>query len=247
MVLEQEQFTLSEDARETLEIFVEKALFLKKFLMRYGNNMAWISSRTSEAEWKTHATLQMLLPTFRMFIQAKDGIALYIIDQKAQGKNKKTILDSSGMSDMPELWHEKVRQAQKEITSLLDQPAKFSHNGEPIVHNGEPIIYEGITIVDKDKSFTYREVFEIYFYGNEVHCNRDKRIIVKYWKSDQDLFEHILLTYLSVLIWIIGRIYAVAEACIAVLGNGSSSLEENAFYHHHVWYAYLDMKGKENT
>ena len=235
---------LSKEARETLEIFIEKASFLDECIRKYGSHMVWISSRTDEDEWKTHTTLQMLLPAFCMFIQSKDGIALYIIDLNAHGKNKETILNSPSVSDLPDLWFEEIKQAQKSIASLLECPALFAHNGEPIIHNDEPVVYNGKTVIDKGETLTYRRVFEIYFYGNEVHCNRDKRMVVKYWKSNQNLFQAILHAYIAVLVCIIEQVYKVAEACIAVLGNGSSSLEKDPSYHHPAWSAYLDMKGK---
>jgi hypothetical protein len=248
MVSEQEQYILREDTRETLEIFVEKADLLRECLARYGVNMAWLSCKKGEDIWRTHITLQMILPTLRMFVQSGDDIAIYILDST---KSQNTILRSPGISDMPKWWREIVEQAHETIARTIECPAHFAHNGEPIVYHGETVIEEKgkntVTIISHGEELTYRKIFDIYFYGNEVHINRKKRLIVKQWKVDQGLFQDILFACLFVICCIIEQVNNVAEACKNVLGSNSYTPEENALYNHPAWSVYLDMKSKENT
>lgn len=190
---------MNETSRETLELFVEKAERLAKYIRENDarntivvnpGGLMGVFRNAAEEEWQIASTLDGFLVTFRVFVQPRDGIALYSLerDSHRQPKRQKPkLLDLEGLS--PD-WYEKVGQAYKYIDDALNI-ARFSYNGQPI---------------------TRREILEAFLYGDGVHMEASHRETLKQWRQLPDLFGDLQFEYTTILGFMFGQIMEVAEA-----------------------------------
>lgn len=139
---------MDDKTRKTLELFVEKAERMKKYIQEnHARNsivvnpggLMGVYRNADDEEWQIASTLDGLLVTFRMFVQSKDGIDLYLLERDSQGKRRRPkLLDLPGLSDV---WYEKVEQAYKNIDTLLSIALRtfsimvsLSRNGKFLKH-----------------------------------------------------------------------------------------------------------------
>ena len=204
----------AEETMERLKIFVEKASFLKEC-------SEWCDlhiSREKDDMWKTDITLQMLLPSFRMFVQARDCIAVYIVG----AGNQNNTIDKLWIG-LPDWWYDEVKQVWESIDSLLKQPAGIVCEDRTIAlikqSSDDIVCSEAIALTsdEKDKYLTNQDIFDTFFYGGEVHADPSKFRTVERWKSDQNIFFGILLKYQNILDYLVRQVFVVAEACKRVL------------------------------
>ncbi len=182
---------MDETSRKTLELFIEKTQDLAEYVSENNpGHLIGIIRNVGEEEWHIHSGIQGLLLTFRMFIQSRDKIALFVLEQEPDGQPRRPeLLDLPGMSDN---WYEKVGQAHKWVTDALAiAPPDLIYNGKPI---------------------TRWEILEVFLFGKYAHANAAKRGTFNRWQSVPDLFEKLLLEFVSTLWFIIGQVLAVAEA-----------------------------------
>src|SRR5437879_4197372 len=118
---------VNQASRETLELFVEKTEKLKD---NYRGVMG-IFRNAEEEEWQFYREIDGFLLTFRIFIQQRDGIALYVPRRGMQDQpDRPKLLDLPGMSDS---WHGKVEQAYKWVVDALAiAPPNLIYNDKPI-------------------------------------------------------------------------------------------------------------------
>ena len=110
---------MDEEARIKLELFVEKAEKLAKYVseMNFYGGLMGVFRLSAEDEWQIHPAIEGFILTFRMFIHKRDGIALYRVERDKQGQPiRPELLDLAGMSDS---WYERVNQAYKWIADAL--------------------------------------------------------------------------------------------------------------------------------
>ncbi len=184
---------MNETSRKTLELFIEKAEELAKYVSEhnYGGLMG-VFRNVGEEEWQIHPEIRGFLLTFRMFIQSGDGIALYVSKQDSPKRPK--LLDLTGMSDS---WYEKVEQAYKWVADALAiAPPNLIYDGQPI---------------------TRWKVLETFLYGKFAHAT--KREIFNQWQRVPDLFGNLQFEFVSILAFMFGEILAVAEASKQELGR----------------------------
>jgi hypothetical protein len=90
---EQQEIFMDDEARKTLELFVEKADRLVKYIKEnHARNSLVVNPggligvfRNAEGEeWQIASTLDGFLVTFRMFVQPRDRIALYPLARDSQ-------------------------------------------------------------------------------------------------------------------------------------------------------------------
>ena len=179
-----------ETSRETLELFVEKAEELKKDY----RGVLGVFRSVGEEEWQNYPEIRGFLLTFRLFIQRKDGIALYVSEQ---GSSKRPeLLDLPGMSAR---WLERVEQAHKWITDALAiEPAD--------------LVYDG-------KSIKRWEVLQTFLYGKFAHLNVDKRQTFQKWQQTPILFAKLQFEFVTIVGFIFGQILEVAEVSKQELGH----------------------------
>ena len=119
---------MDEEARKTLELFVEKADRLEKYVREnHARNsivvnpggLIGVFRHAEDEEWQIASTLDGFLVTFRMFVQPRDRIAFYPLVRDSQRQpiqQKPTLLDPHGQS--PE-WREKVERAYQLVDAAL--------------------------------------------------------------------------------------------------------------------------------
>ena len=193
---------MDDEARKTLELFVEKADRLEKYVREnHARNsivvnpggLIGVFRHAEDEEWQIASTLDGFLVTFRMFVQPRDRIALYPLarDSQRQPKSQKPeLLDLPGLSHG---WYEKVERAyQLADVYLTIAPSTLMHNGEPI---------------------TRRKVLETFLYGDNVHVNAPERETFNEWRRNSDLFGELKFEFVTILGFIFARILEVAEAC----------------------------------
>ena len=104
---------MEEASRTTLELFVDKAEKLAKYVRENHalnsivvnpGGLMGVYRNADEEEWQIASTLDGFLVTFRMFIHKMDGIALYRVNKLGQ-PIRPELLNLTGLS--PD-WHEKV-------------------------------------------------------------------------------------------------------------------------------------------
>jgi hypothetical protein len=198
---------MDEVSRNTLELFVDKAERLAKYIRENHalnsivvnpGGLLGVFRNAEDEEWQVASTLDGFLVTFRMFVQPGDRIALYSLERDSQERDsqrqpkrqKPKLLDLAGLS--PD-WYEKVEQAYKLVdVALAVTPPNLMFNGEPI---------------------TRRKVLETFLYGDNVHVNATKRETFNQWRHLPDLFGELQLEFVTILGFMFGRILEVAEAC----------------------------------
>ena len=196
---------MDDKTRKTLELFVEKAERMKKYIQEnHARNsivvnpggLMGVYRNADDEEWQIASTLDGLLVTFRMFVQSKDGIDLYLLERDSQGKRRRPkLLDLPGLSDV---WYEKVEQAYKNIDTLLSiAPSNLFYNGEPIER---------------------WKILETFLYGDGVHVNPIHRETFNQWQHFPDLFGDLKHWFLTILGFIVGQILEVAEVSKHELG-----------------------------
>src|SRR6266702_2838450 len=111
---------MDDEARKSLELFVEKADRLVRYIRENvasnsivvnPGGLIGVFHHAEDEEWQIASTLDGFLVTFRMFVQPRDRIALYPLvrdSQRQQIQQKPTLLGLHGLS--PE-WYEKVERA----------------------------------------------------------------------------------------------------------------------------------------
>ncbi len=204
---------MNETTRKTLELFVEKAERLAKYFRENDarnsivvnpGGLVGVVRNAGEEEWQIASTLDGFLMTFRLFVQPRDGIALYSLERDSQRQPKRQkpkLLDIAGLS--PD-WYEKVGQAYKHIDDTLTI-ARFSYNGQ---------------------SITRREILETFLYGDGVHIDATHRETLKQRRRLPDLFRDLQLEFTIILAFMFGEILAVAEASKQELAGASSLSSE---------------------
>jgi len=198
---------MDEASRTTLELFVEKAERLAKYVKENDarnsivvnpGGLMGVFRNSEEEEWQVASTLDGVLVTFRMFVQPGDRIALYSLERDSQGQPKRQkpkLLDLVGLS--PD-WYEKVEQAYQWVDiALAIAPPNLMYNGEPI---------------------TRRKILETFLYGDNVHVNATHRETFNQWRRLPDLFGELQLEFVTILGFVVGQIWEIAEACKHELG-----------------------------
>ena len=193
---------MDEASRTTLELFVEKAERLAKYVKENDarnsivvnpGGLMGVFRNSEEEEWQVASTLDGVLVTFRMFVQPGDRIALYSLERDSQGQPKRQkpkLLDLVGLS--PD-WYEKVEQAYQWVDiALAIAPPNLMYNGEPI---------------------TRRKILETFLYGDNVHVNATHRETFNQWRRLPDLFGELQLEFVTILGFVVGQIWEIAEAC----------------------------------
>ena len=190
---------MDEIARTALELFVEKAERLAKYVRENDSHnsivvnpggLMGVFRNSEEEEWQIASTLDGFLVTFCLFVQPGDKIALYSLERDSQRQPKRQkpkLLDLAGLSPA---WYEKVEQAYKWIDETLNI-ARFSYNGQ---------------------SITRREILETFLYGDNVHVNATHSDTLKQWRRFPDLFGELQLEFVTTLGFMFGQILEVAEA-----------------------------------
>ncbi len=190
------------EARKTLELFVEKADRLERYVrendarnsivVNPGGLMGVFRNAEGE-EWQIASTLDGFLVTFRMFVQPRDRIALYPLARDSQRQpipQKPELLDLPGLSPG---WYEEVERAYQLVDALLViAPPNLMYNGEPI---------------------TRRKVLETFLYGDNVHVNAPERETYNEWRRNSDFFGELKFEFVKILGFMLAPIEAVAEAC----------------------------------
>jgi len=139
-----------------------------------------------EEEWQNYPEIRGFLLTFRMFIQRRDRIALYVSDQGSPKRPE--LLDLADMSDS---WYEKLGQAYKWVADALTiAPPNLIYDGKPI---------------------TRWEVLETLLYGDLAHMNPAKRKTFKQWQDKPDLFGNLQFEFVGILAFMFDQILVVAE------------------------------------
>lgn len=193
---------MDDEARKTLELFVEKADRLVKYVREnHARNsivvnpggLIGIFRHAEDEEWQIASTLDGFLVTFRMFVQPRDRIALYPL---ARDQQRQPVPQKSELLNLPGLfpeWYEKVERAYQLVDAALAiTPANLMYNGEPI---------------------TRRKVLETFLYGDNVHVNAPERETYNEWRRNADLFGDLKFEFVTILGFIFARILEVAEAC----------------------------------
>src|SRR3989442_811652 len=84
---------MDDEARKTLELFVEKVDRLAKYVMENDahnsivvnpGGLMGVFRHAEDEEWQIASTLDGFLVTFRMFVQPRDRIALYPLARDSQ-------------------------------------------------------------------------------------------------------------------------------------------------------------------
>src|SRR6266516_8002196 len=128
---------MDDEARKSLELFVEKADRLVRYIRENvasnsivvnPGGLIGVFHNAEDEEWQIASTLDGFLVTFRMFVQARDRIALYPLVRDSQRQpvpQKPELLDLTGLS--PE-WHEKVERAYQLVDlTLAIAPPNFTY------------------------------------------------------------------------------------------------------------------------
>ena len=193
---------MDEASRKTLELFVEKAERLAKYVREnHARNsivvnpggLIGVFRHAEDEEWQIASTLDGFLVTFRMFVQPRDRIALYSLVRDSQRQpipQKPKLLDLPGLSPK---WYEKVERAYQLVDLTLSiAPPNLMYNGEPI---------------------TRRKILETFLYGDNVHVNAPDRETFNEWRRNSDLFGELKFEFVTILGFMFARIVGVAEAC----------------------------------
>ncbi len=191
---------MNDVSRNTLELFIEKADKLAKYVRENHaltsivvnpGGLMGVYRNSDVEEWQIASTLDGFLVTFRMFIHKRDRIALYRLDRDKQGQPiRPELLDLPGMSDN---WYEKVKQAYNWIdTALAIAPPNLMYNDEPI---------------------TRWKILETFVYGEYAHADPTHRETLNQWRRDTDLFGKLQFEFVTILGFMFGQILEVAEAC----------------------------------
>lgn len=190
---------MDEASRTTLELFVEKAERLAKYVKEnHARNsivvnpggLVGVFRNAEEEEWQVASTLDGVLVTFRMFIHKRDRIALYRLDRDKKGQPIwPELLDLVGLSSE---WYEKVKQAYKWIDiALAIAPPNLMYNDEPI---------------------TRWKILETFVYGEYAHAEPTHRETLNQWRRDKDLFGKLRFEFVTILGFMFGQILEVAES-----------------------------------
>src|SRR5712691_3521672 len=100
---------MDEVSRKTLELFVEKAEKLAKYVRENDarntivvnpGGLLGVFRNAEDEEWQVASTLDGFLVTFRLFIHKRDNIALYRLERDKQGQPfRPELVDMAGMSE----------------------------------------------------------------------------------------------------------------------------------------------------
>lgn len=83
---------LSEDTRNTLELFVERTEALAQFASAnpFGGRIVGLFRDVDEQEWQIHSAINGALCILRSFLQSQDGITLFSVEEtsppRAEGR-----------------------------------------------------------------------------------------------------------------------------------------------------------------
>ena len=193
---------MDNEAQKTLELFVEKADRLEKYVREnHARNsivvnpggLIGVFRHAGDEEWQIASTLDGFLVTFRMFVQPRDRIALYSLVRDSQRQpilQKPELLNLRGLSPG---WNEKVERAYQLVDLTLSiAPPNLMYNGEPI---------------------TRRKILETFLYGDNVHVNAPDRETFNEWRRNSDSFGELKFEFVTILGFMFARIVEVAEAC----------------------------------
>lgn len=183
---------MRDDTRQTLQLFVEKADELKssgfvRQLEELRQTRVQISWKAQDGvlrvqRWGPHQeAIKALVLTLRFFIQDRDGISL---------RSLCALCDDPGLS---EDWKREFKQTRSEINAYLDKPAV------PAVQ------------IDGVAPPMWREVMNVFIYGDMAHANRERRRIFKAWKGEVvfPVFEDV---FVNVLVNVLIAIFHIAQA-----------------------------------
>lgn len=181
---------MDDNTRKTLELFVEKAGKLAKYVseMAFYGGLMGVFRHSEEDEWQIHPAIEGFILTFRMFIHKRDGIALYRVNIHGQPVRPE-LLDLQGMS---ESWHGRVNRAYKWIADAL------------------VITPENLKVYNE--SLTRWKILETFVYGEYAHAEPTHNETINQWRRDPDLFGKLRFEFVSVLQFMFGQILEVAAA-----------------------------------
>nr|WP_321498350.1 hypothetical protein [uncultured Methanolobus sp.] len=181
---------LSQDDYKVLELFNEKVTKLENnsfvkhiFSQQIGFSMSWEKGKNVEFEknFPEKESIDSFVLTLRYFIQNNEKISF---------QNIAKIYDKLPDSDQKK---EFFKDAVAKLNHFLDAPDKQ------------------LTIKEKDKLLTKRDIFNTIIYGELAHANEEKREIYKDWMKNPLLatiiegeFNAVLGTIMNVLRYIKG-------------------------------------------
>jgi len=184
------------DAKERLELFIEQAEAWTQYVKAIHPDIskAGIYRNSNDDEWQIHPTIYGSVCILRMFMQSRDGIALYLLERDTQTERaiqrQQTLLKN--LPGLSEEWNIKVEQAYTWIDQALTIP--------------QP------KLVYKDEILTRWKILETFLYGKYGHVIQEHRETYKQWQAIPDLFKDIQLEFVSTVWFIHGQIRDVAEA-----------------------------------
>ena len=184
--------TLEENTKNTLELFVERTEALAQFVRenRFGGGLVGLFRTVDEGEWQIHSAINGSLCILRSFLQAGDGIALFLLARDSpQGPLRRPELLTLDVSDS---WRETVHHAYEQINTVL------AYEPDNLFYNG--------------KAMSRLEVLDTFLYGKFVHVTAEKRKKYNQWKSEPDLFEKLKDVFMQAIGFIVGQIIEVANA-----------------------------------
>lgn len=206
---------LSEDTRNTLELFVERTEALAQFVSAnpFGGGIVGLFREVDEQEWQIHSAINGTLCILRSFLQRQDGITLFSVEEarpdQAEGRGPRFLQTLIGplpsLGQLPPLRR----------PNLLD--LNVSASWLDAVHHAYDQIYltlaiEPETLFFNGQKITRFEVFTTFLYGKFVHVTAEKRQKYRQWKSEPELFNKLKETFMESLALIIGQIMEVANA-----------------------------------
>src|SRR5947207_1887255 len=99
-------YTLDEDVKNTLELFVERAETLAQFIAEnpFGGGIVGLFRNIDEEGWQIHSAINGSLCILRSFLQPHDGIALFLLPNRRGQLIRPELLDL----DVSASWHDTV-------------------------------------------------------------------------------------------------------------------------------------------
>jgi hypothetical protein len=183
---------MTDESRQTLELFLEKAIKLSQ-----GN----FAKRIAEDGLKLHVTIVVGQPiqveqvapdaeatdalavTLRFFIQDNERISL---------RKLQSVLADTGVSQE---WKDRYSNARNELNRLLDSP-------HPLVE----------LLTDDGRKFTRREILDTFMYGEIAHAKEQKRIQYQKWQNLGPGFVNVRFVFNHTVVDILGTVWFIAQA-----------------------------------
>lgn len=215
--------SLSEDTRNTLELFVERTEALAQFVSAnpFGGGIVGLFRNVDEQEWQIHSAINGTLCILRSFLQRQDGITLFSVEEARPGQ-----AEERGPQSLQALLDPLRGSAtERGLPSFgqfppLRRPTLFdldvSAEWREAVYHAYDQIYLTLAIVPENLTYngqkiTRFEVFTTFLYGKFLHVTAEKRKKYNQWKSEPELFNELKKAFMDSLAMIIGQIMEVAN------------------------------------